>query len=105
MIRSTVIAGCFALALGPGTSAQASEARDQHAAWQGCLERNFGVQALLTSRTLAADAAFRACRETEQAYLAALGTSPLIDSEDAAEVRPALVARARSRLLGRRAAL
>lgn len=109
MIRIPLIAGSLALALtlalSLGTTARASEAGDRHAVWQGCLDRNFGVQAVLTSRVLAADAAVRACRDAEKAYLAALATSPLLDAEEATEARPALLARARNRLLGRRAAL
>ncbi|NEU12983.1 hypothetical protein G3T14_12655 [Methylobacterium sp. BTF04] len=72
-----------------------------HAAWQGCLHRSFDLQAMLTSRTLAADTALRDCRERESAYLTALSSSPLVDGDDVARVRPALLARARGWLLGR----
>ncbi|MGV7031234.1 hypothetical protein [Methylobacterium symbioticum] len=105
MIRSSAIAGSLALAFALGGPVQASEAGARHATWQGCLNSNFGIQSRLTSRMLAADAALRACREAEQAYLDALATSPLVDAAEAAEARPALLARARGWLLGRRAAL
>lgn len=74
---------------------------DLHAAWRGCLHRSFGTQAVLTSRTLAADTAMRACRATEEAYLDALSTSPLVDGDDVARIRPALLQRAKGWLLGR----
>lgn len=73
-----------------------------HAAWQGCLHRSFGLRATLAGPNLAADAALRACRGPEEAYLAALSVSPLVDDEDVARVRPALLARARGWLLGQR---
>ncbi|MDR7035608.1 MULTISPECIES: hypothetical protein [Methylobacterium] len=81
--------------------AGAGDAADRHQAWQGCLHRSFTVQAALTSRTLAADAALRACKDAEAAYLSALGTSPLLDGDDVARVRPALLLRARGWLLRR----
>ena len=108
MIRFTATAGSIVaatLALSLGAPAQASEVGERHAAWQGCLNRNFGIQSLLTSRTLAVDAALGACRDAERAYLAALSASPLLDADEAAEARPALLARARGWLLGRRASL
>lgn len=73
-----------------------------HAAWQGCLHRSFGLRASLTSPNLAADDALRACRGPEEAYLAALSVSPLLDDADVTRVRPALLARARGWLLGQR---
>lgn len=82
---------------GPGSEAVAA----LHAAWQGCLRRSFGLSATLSSPTLAADDALRACRGSEEAYLAALSVSPLVDGDDVARVRPALLARARGWLLGR----
>ncbi|VUF11338.1 hypothetical protein [Methylobacterium dankookense] len=105
MIRSFAIAGSFALTLALCGHAEAGEAGTRHAAWQGCLNSNFGIQSRLTGRMLAADAALRACREAEQAYLDALASSPLVDAEEAVQARPALVARARGWLLGRRASL
>ncbi len=105
MIRLQVCAGSLAVALLLGGAARAGETADRHAAWRGCLDRNFGLQAVLTSRVLAADAALRACRTAERAYLDALAASPLIDGDETEEARPALVARARLWLLGRRAAL
>ena len=85
--------------------AQAGEAGTRYASWHGCLDRHFGLRAAIGSRPLAADAAIGACREPERAYLAALAASPLLDADDAGQARAALVARARARLLGRRAAL
>ncbi|WP_336485886.1 hypothetical protein [Methylobacterium nigriterrae] len=82
--------------------AAAGEVADLHGAWRGCLHRSFGIQAALTSRLLAADMALRACREAEGAYLTALSASPLVDGDDVARVRPALVMRAKDWLLGRR---
>ena len=72
---------------------------DRHGAWRACLHRNFALQAALSSRVIAADAALRTCRPSEQAYLAALSTSPLVDDEDVARVRPALLLRAKGWLL------
>lgn len=103
MIRHIVLAGSLLLAL-PG-AAQASDAGRHYASWRGCLDRNFALQAALTGPTLAADAALRICRETEKAYLAALAASPMLDADEADQARPALVARARGWLLGRRASL
>ncbi len=53
----------------------------------------------LHGRDLAADAALRSCRGEENAYLAALSDSPLLDADDIAQARPDLVARARAALL------
>jgi hypothetical protein len=71
----------------------------QHAIWRDCLARNFKVQAALTARDLAADAAFQACRAPEEAYLAALRGSPLLDDEDVARARPLLAGRIRAWLI------
>lgn len=88
--------------LAPVGSAQAGgDVAALHAAWRGCLHRSFGLQSALTGRTLAADAALRNCRESESSYLAALAASPLVDGDDVARVRPALLQRARGWLLGR----
>lgn len=84
--------------------AQAGEAGDRYASWHGCLDRHFGLRAAIGSRLTAADAALSACRDAQSAYLAALAASPLLDADDAAQARSALVARAKDRLLGRRAA-
>ena len=84
---------------------QAGEAGTRYASWHGCLDHHFGLRAAIGSRLIAADAALGACREPERAYLAALAASPLLDADDAQQARAALVARARARLLGRRAAL
>ncbi|GJE18347.1 hypothetical protein [Methylobacterium marchantiae] len=81
------------------TSAQELDVGGLHSAWRGCLDRNFGLQAVLTSRTSAAESALRSCRGAEGAYLAALATSPLVDGEDVARVRPALIQRAKGWLL------
>jgi hypothetical protein len=103
MIRHICLAGSLALCL--AGVAQAGDAGRHYASWRGCLDRNFALQATLSGRTLAADAALRICRETETAYLAALSASPLLDADEADQARPALVARARGWLLGRRASL
>ncbi|SDN60186.1 hypothetical protein SAMN05216360_109252 [Methylobacterium phyllostachyos] len=75
------------------------EAAMRHAVWRDCLARNFRVQVTLTARDLAADAAFRACRDPEAAYLAALTGSPLLDDEDVARARPLLAGRNRTWLI------
>jgi len=80
---------------------EAGEAGVRYAAWNGCLSRSFASQAALTGRAIAADAALRDCREAEDAYLAALSTSPLLDGDDIARVRPALLTRARASLIAR----
>jgi hypothetical protein len=88
--------------LAPVGPAQADgEVAALHSAWRGCLHRTFGLQAALTGRALAADTALRSCRESESAYLTALAASPLVDGDDVARVRPALLQRARGWLLGR----
>ena len=97
-----VALGLVAALAGLGCApAMAGEAADRHAAWQGCLSRNFSVQAAMTGRTLAADAALRNCRGAETAYLTALSASPLLDPEDVARARPALLVRARNGLVAR----
>lgn len=105
--RSALLLACLSAAI-PSEAAH-SEATGPlgrvdtlHAAWQGCLNRNFGLQSVLTSRSLAADSALKACRDREDAYLAALSVSPLVDGEDVARVRPVLLDRARDRLLGQK---
>ncbi|GJD44961.1 hypothetical protein AFCDBAGC_2830 [Methylobacterium cerastii] len=105
-----LLAAGLAIALATGLLAAASpvkagEAGTRYASWHGCLDRHFGLQATIGSRPLAADAAIGACREPERAYLSALAASPLLDADDAQQARAALVAQARARLLGRRAAL
>ena len=74
-------------------------AATRHAIWRDCLARNFKVQVALTARNLAADAAFQACRAPEEAYLAALTSSPLLDGEDVARARPLLAGRIRAWLI------
>ena len=88
------------LSIGP---AVAGDVAELHSSWRGCLHRSFGFQVALTSRTLAADTALRACRHSEDAYLVALATSPLVDGDDVARVRPAVLQRARGWLLSGRA--
>ena len=101
MLRSIALAAFTSLATLAGSPASAeSLVSVQHSAWQSCLHESFALKASLSGRVLAADAALRDCRESESAYLSALATSPLVDSEDASRVRPALVARARLWLLG-----
>lgn len=92
-------AGLLFSCLNVGT-ASAGEVADLHDAWRGCLHRTFGFQAPLTNRTLAADLALRTCRNSEESYLTALSGSPLVDGDDVARVRPALVQRAKGWLLG-----
>lgn len=96
-VLTTLLAG---LSIGP---AVAGDVAEFHSSWRDCLDRSFGFQVALTSRTLAADTALRACRHGEDAYLDALSTSPLVDGDDVARVRPALLQRARGWLLGGRA--
>jgi hypothetical protein len=81
--------------------APVSDAAASHAAWHDCLRQAYGLRATLSGRDLAADAALRACRGAENAYLAALSTSPLLDADDVTRVRPALVIKARAWLTGR----
>ncbi|KQP42437.1 hypothetical protein ASF49_00840 [Methylobacterium sp. Leaf104] len=91
-----------ALLLAFVASAAAQEAptvTERHASWRACLNRNFALEVALSSRVIAADAALRACRPSEQAYLTALSASPLVDGDDVARVRPALLLRARGWLL------
>ena len=82
--------------------AEAGEAEARQGRWRECLSRNFDLQFALTGRDLAADAAFRACRGAETAYLAALIDSPLLDDDDIARARPALSGRIRAWLIGSR---
>lgn len=81
----------------PARAESGTEAR--HAIWRDCLARNFRVQVALTARDLAADAAFQACRAPEEAYLAALTGSPLLDDEDIVRARPLLAGRIRAWLI------
>lgn len=102
MINRSIAPGLLVLAL--ACTAHAEEdgsVAARHTAWRGCLHEVFAAQTALTSRTFAADGALRACREPEGAYLAALASSPLLDGEDVARVRPALIERAKDWLLGR----
>ena len=83
------------------TPAAADTAAGPHfAAWQSCLTEAFDAEGSRASRPVAADAALRACRTREDAYLAALAASPLLDGEDVARARPALITRVRDRLIG-----
>jgi hypothetical protein len=104
-IRPLALAGLVLAGTLPGLlpmPAAAGGVAELHGAWRGCLHRSFGLQASLSGRMIAADAALRQCREAEEAYLAALSTSPLLDAEDVGRVRPALLMRAKDWLLGRR---
>lgn len=78
------------------------ETAARHGIWRDCLARNFRIQAALTAPDLAADAAFQACRAPEEAYLAALTGSPLLDGDDVARARPLLAGRIRAWLIGSR---
>lgn len=86
------------LAVAPARAEESAGTR--HAAWQSCLDVAFAEQARTASRSFAATKAVTTCREPEDAYLAALSTSPMMDGKDVARIRPALVARARERLIG-----
>ena len=79
--------------------ALAGDAASAHSSWRRCLGRAYDDGAAFTGRDLAADAALRACRGEEGAYLTALSSSPLLDADDIAQARPDLVARARAALL------
>lgn len=85
-----------------GPAWASGETATRHEIWRDCLARNFRIQAALTARDLAADAAFQACREPEDAYLAALTGSPLLDDEDVVRARPLLAGRIRAWLIGTR---
>lgn len=99
LLLSIPLALCCVRGGGSAQATQGVEAR--YEAWRGCLQRSFGLQAVLTSRALAADTALRACRPSEGAYLTALSASPMVDGDDVARVRPALLLRAKGWLLGR----
>lgn len=105
MSRPSAPSAILTLALMLPASAACAEAAGEvaarHSAWRGCLHRTFGLQSALTGRTIAADAALTSCRDSESAYLSALAASPLVDGDDVARVRPALLQRARGWLLGR----
>ena len=88
------------LLVGPARAAGEAETRQE--IWRGCLSRTFAIQAALTDRNLAADTAFHTCRSAEEAYLAALARSPLLDDDDVARARPMLAGRVRSWLVGGR---
>ena len=94
-LAALLVAGC-------GAARAGGEAAMRHDLWRDCLDRNFQIQAVLTERELAADAAFRACRDTEDAYLSALATSPLLADDDVVRARPMLAGRFRAWLIGGR---
>lgn len=98
VLRLTVLALTAAAVLVPAT-ARAGDAASAHMSWSRCLNHAFVERASVTGRDLAADAALRACRGEEGAYLTALSASPLLDGDDIAQARPELVARARAALL------
>ncbi|MCJ2052140.1 hypothetical protein [Methylobacterium sp. J-070] len=77
-------------------------AASRHQDWRSCLSRNFRIEAALSGPDRAADAAFKACRAPEDAYLAALAGSPLLDDEDVDRARPLLAGRIRAWLIGGR---
>lgn len=98
MRRVLLLAALAFLSAAPARAESVERAR--HAAWQACLDEAFADQARTTSRSFAATRAVSTCREPEEAYLAALSVSPMLDGEDVARIRPELVARARERLIG-----
>ncbi|MEH3118123.1 MAG: hypothetical protein PGN25_11155 [Methylorubrum populi] len=102
-MRRVLLASLPALALLAAAPARAETPEGaRHAAWQVCLDEAFADHARTTSRSFAATKAVATCRDREEAYLGALAGSPLLDGEDVARIRPALVARARDRLMGER---
>ncbi|MFJ7440739.1 hypothetical protein ACIQW5_24150 [Methylorubrum thiocyanatum] len=102
-MRRVLLAGLPALALLAAFPARAESPEGvRHAAWQTCLDEAFSEQIRTTSRSFAATKAVSVCQDREDAYLGALAASPLLDGEDVARIRPALVARARNRLMGAR---
>ena len=94
-----ILAFIFASTIAASAARAESAASARHEAWRTCLSDAFALRAALSNRVPAADAALRECRDSESAYLAALSMSPLIDGDDVARVRPALLVRARSWLL------
>jgi hypothetical protein len=103
-MRRVLLASLPALALLAAAPVRAEESPEglRHAAWQACLDEAFSDQVRTTSRSFAATKAVTTCRDREEAYLGALAGSPLLDGDDVARIRPALVARARDRLMGER---
>ncbi|MCJ2058557.1 hypothetical protein MKL09_18640 [Methylobacterium sp. J-048] len=99
-LASPLLLATMLLVSGPARAAGETEVR--HESWRVCLSRNFQIQAALTDPDLAADAAFQACRGAEDAYLAALARSPLLDDDDVARARPRLAGRIRAWLVGSR---
>jgi hypothetical protein len=81
------------------TAATAGEAEARHTTWRDCLSRNFQLQVTLATPDRAADTAFQACRVAEDAYLAALADSPLLDETDVVRARPMLASRFRAWLV------
>lgn len=100
-LRSSTLTAILAVAAVVVTvnGAGAGEAASAHHSWRECLGNAYVSGVALTGRDLAADAALRACRGEETAYLTALSASPLLDGDDIAQARPELVARARAQLL------
>lgn len=102
-MRRVLLASLPALALLAAVPARAESPEGaRHAEWQSCLDEAFSEQVRTTSRSFAATKAVTTCRDREEAYLGALAGSPLLDDEDVARIRPALIARARDRLMGER---
>src|SRR5919202_530317 len=96
---SPVLSLAALLVVGCGTARASGDAAMRHDLWRDCLNRNFQIQAVLTERELAADAA---CRDTEDAYLSALAASPLLADDDVVRARPMLAGRFRAWLIGGR---
>ncbi|CAO4170448.1 hypothetical protein [Methylorubrum populi] len=99
-VLTSLLPALLLIAAGPAR-AESPEGQ-RHAAWQACLDAAFADHARTTSRSVAATKAVSLCHDREEAYLGALAGSPLLDAEDVARIRPALVARARDRLMGER---
>lgn len=97
--RHAVCAALLASSLSSAPARAGGPVDTSFQAWRGCLASAFSLRASLSGATLAADAAFRECRENETAYLAALSASPLLDDEDVSRVRPALLVRTKQWLL------
>ncbi|MDP4004246.1 hypothetical protein [Methylobacterium sp. NEAU K] len=99
-LASQLLLATILLVGASGSARAAGEAETRQAIWRACLSRTFEIEAALTDRNLAADAAFRTCRSAEDAYLTALARSPLLDDDDVARARPMLAGRIRSWLVG-----
>ena len=102
-IRSTTPIAILVMILLAGGASAGTPVDARFQAWRGCLAGAFTLGASLSGAELAADSAFKECREDERAYLSALSATPLVDEEDVARARPALLVRTKQWLLTARA--